>query len=91
MRRGGLLALNLPAHGRIRLVDGTWITTLRPPGEVHLRIRSSGHLDRPGQATYGWTLLAAGYRPAPGSPEHRLADLCHLVAEHARPAGHRRH
>jgi hypothetical protein len=86
--RGGLLALNLPAFGLIRLVDGTWISTVRPPGEVHMRIRSSEHLDWPGRATYGWTLLPQGYVPPQGSPEYWLAELSRIVEEHAGPAHH---
>jgi hypothetical protein len=86
LAQGRLLALNLPAYGLVRLIDGTWINTVRPPGEVHMRIRSSEHLDWPGRATYGWTLLPQGFVPAPGSPEHWLAELCRTVEEHARPA-----
>jgi hypothetical protein len=90
MTMGGLPGLNLPARGMIRLIDGTWINTVRPSGDVQMRIRSSEHLDWPGRATYGWTLAAQGYVPPQGSAEHWLAELCHLVEEYTKPARDRR-
>jgi len=90
LNMGGLPGLNLPARGLVKLIDGTWITTQRPSGDVQMRIRSSEHLDWPGRATYGWTLAAQGFSPAQGSPEHWLNELCHLVEEYAKPGRERR-